>query len=142
MAGSSVTVTRTTQDIAGVREKEVVLDFACVSDDTTGLIPEQALTGLSKYIIKTARPIPQATPVTSAFEIRIEDENDKPLFLSGSIAVDNDDIIGGHAGCLSGDFPRLDSASAFKIVDPSDHTTILDVGNSKELIVRLELEKK
>lgn len=142
MAGSSVTVTRISRDIGGIRKKEVVLTLACVSDDTNGTIPEQALLGLSEYVIKTIRPIPSGTPVTSTFEIRIEDANDKALFLSGTIAVDNSDVIGGHAGSTAGDYPRMDAASAFKIVDPSDHSTIHDVGNSKQLSVIIELEKK
>lgn len=130
MAGSSVTPTRTSRDIDGIRSKEVTISLALVSDDTNGLVPSQALTGLGDYVLTEAKPIPDAVaPFTAAFEVLIEDVNGADLFRSGSIAVDSYAPIGGHE--YLGYYPRIDASATFKLVDPADHTSTINVGNSK-----------
>lgn len=143
MAGSSITPTRTTQDIDSNLRAEVILSIACVSDDTTGLIPDMNLTGLGDYVLTQIQPIPDAVaPATSAFEIRIADVNDGRLFLSGSIAVDSKEIIGGHQGSNDGNYPRLDEAATLEFVDPADHVSTISIGNSKEMTIILRFEKR
>lgn len=145
MAGSSVTVTRTSKDVDDIRRKSVTISLACVSDDTNGTVPAQSLDGLDEYVVISVRPIPDAVaPPTSAYEIRLEDEDDEPLFLSGSIATSSHDLLGGATGSGSkyGDYPRMSASTVFKIVDPADSTTLLNIGNSKELVANITLEKK
>lgn len=141
MAGSSVTVTRTSKDVGHVKNAEVVISLACVSDDTNGLIPNQTFAGLKDYVLTEVQPIPDGVaPLTSAFEIRFEDANGEAVFLSASIAVDSKAPIGGHT--TLGWYPRIDDSNTFKIVDPADHTSTISVGNSKEMDVILRFEKK
>lgn len=143
MAGSSVTQTVVT-NIRNTKSTPswIEVTLACVSDDTNGTVPSQTLPNLEDYLLISMRPVPDAVaPPTSAFEVRMENSDGKSLFLSGSIAVDSEAVIGGHAGSDDGNYPRMDSASVFKIVDPADSTTLLDIGNSKEMDVIARYER-
>ena len=141
MAGSSVTPTRTDRDVNGVRKAEVLVSLACLSDDTNGLVPTQSLTGLGDYVLTEAQAIPDGTaPFTAAFEIVIQDSNSADIFRSGSIAVDSSKPIGGHT--YLGFYPRMGDTATFKLVDPSDHSSNINVGNEKEATIILRFEKK
>lgn len=146
MAGSSVTKTITSnyRKVKGERPTEVYVSFLCVSDDSTGLVPSSNIKNFDEYVLTQVVPTPHAvTPFTSAFEVRIEDAvTGGRLFLSGSIAVDSKEMIGGHAGSNDGNYPRMPSSATFKIVDPSDHTSTLNVGNTKTHTIGLRFEKQ
>ena len=141
MAGALTTPTRTSKDIGGVRNAEVHISLACLSDDTNGLVPNQTLTGLGDHVLKDVSPVPDATaPFTAAYEVKIVDENGATIFLSGSIAVDSKAPIGGEA--TLGWYPRMGSSATFSLVDPSDHTSTINVGNEKEVVLNFLFEKK
>ena len=143
MAGSTITPTRVSRDIGGVRKKEVVISIACLSDDTNGTVPNLTLTGLKDYVLTELKPIPHGTaPATSAFAVIILDENSSEIFDSGSIAVDSSDVIGAHTGSPSGGYPRMDATATLKIVDPANHANAMDIGNEKQvtLIARFEMK--
>jgi len=143
MAGALTTPTRTTQDIGQIMKAEIKISLACVSDSATGLVPDQALTGLDGYVLTQVQPVPDAVaPFTSAFEIKIIDANTARLYLSGSVAVDSYEILGGQTGSNDGNYPRMDEASTFKIVDPADSVSTLSVGNSKEITIILRFERQ
>jgi hypothetical protein len=144
MAGS---VTQTRQSNARIVKSiptEVIVTLVCVSDSSTGLVPSTTLTGLGEYVLTEAWPVPHAsTPFTSAFEFSLEDTTTAVnLFLSGSVAVDSLDIIAGNAGTETGGYPRPNTSMTFKIVDPSDHASTLDVGNSKTHTIQLRFESQ
>lgn len=145
MAGSSVTQTRVTNH-AKVKKPptEVVVTLLCVSDDTTGLVPSEAIAGLDEYVLTEVWPVPHGvTPFTSAFEVRLEDTTTGGrLFLSGSIAVTSKEVIAGSSGSQDGGYPRPNSSMTFKIVDPADSTTLLDVGNTKTHTIKMRFESQ
>lgn len=143
MAGSSVIITRSdNHGIVKGPPTEVVLTLACVSDDTNGQIPNKALGGgLDDFVLKSVQPIPDgSTPVTSAFEIIIADENGAEVFISGSIATTGVNPIGGFN--TLGFYPEIGESGTFKVVDPADHASALSVGNSKLLGVVLKFARK
>ena len=143
MAGAACSITRSTRQIGGSRKKEVLLWLEFTSDDTTGLCPAQDLLNLNNYVVTEVTPYPDAVaPPTAAYEVRIEDSNDVQAFLSGSIAVDGVDPIGAHVGTTTGNYPRMDAEMVIKIVDPADHATLLNIGNSKTTTILLRLEEK
>ena len=142
MAGALVTPTVEVKDIGIAKKAEKVISLACLSDDATGLIPDQILTGLQDYVLHSVTPIPDGTaPVTSAFEIKIVDADGTSIFLSASIAVTSNTPLGGEK--TLGWYPRFDNETyTLSIVDPSDHVSTLSVGNEKELKIVLRFEKK
>ena len=142
MAGALVTPTVEVKDIGSAKKAEKVISLACLSDDATGLIPNQILTGLQDYVLTVVTPIPDGTvPVTSAFEIKIVDADGTTVFLSASIAVDSKTPLGGQN--TLGWYPRFDNATyTLSIVDPADHVSTLSVGNAKKLKIVLRFEKK
>lgn len=141
MAGSSVTITRTSRDISNIRKAEVNIALALLSDDTNGLVPSQEMAGLQDYYLHSVQPVPDATaPATSAFEICIQDEAGADIFLSGSVAVDSVAPITGSVSL--GWYPMVWGTWTFKLVDPSDHTSTIDIGNEKEMVVNLRFGKK
>jgi hypothetical protein len=144
MAGTVTQTRETNSKIVKGIPTEVIVTLVCVSDSSNGLVPSEALTGLGEYVLTEAWPVPHAsTPFTSAFEFSLEDATTAVnLFLSGSVAVDSLDIIAGNAGTTTGGYPRPNANMTFKIVDPADHTSTLNVGNSKTHTIQLRFESE
>lgn len=140
MAGT-VTTTKTVNKINADYSGEIIIDMACVSDSATGLVPDTSLTGLNEYVLTRIKPVPDGSvPFTAAYEVRIEDADGAPAFLSGSIATTGENPILGVDP--AGGYPIMDSTMTLKFVDPADHTSTINVGNSKELVLRLRFEKR
>lgn len=143
MAGSSVTQTRTTNKnkVKGP-PTEIIVTLVCVSDSATGLVPSEVIAGLDEYVLTEVWPIAHATtPFTSAFEVRLEDTTTGGrIYLSGSVAVDSKEALAGNAGANQGQIPRAPASMTMKIVDPADHTTPLNVGNTKTHTIKMRFE--
>jgi hypothetical protein len=143
MAGSSVTVSRTTRDIAGTRKKEANIALVCVSDNANGTVPNQTLLGLGDYVLTEVKPTPHGvTPPTAAFSLIIVDADGSEIFDSGNIAVGATDIIGGQAGHPAGHYPRMEDSVTVKLVTTADHSVAANLGNTKTVTFDLRLELK
>lgn len=143
MAGSAVAITRESRDIGGAYDKEIKLFFEFTSDDTTGLCPTQDITGMGDYLVTEIVPNPDDTsPPDAAYEVRVENESGEGIILTGSISVSSKTPIGAHLVSPTGNYPRLDDLDTISIVDPADHSTLLDIGNSNVLTIMLRCESK
>jgi len=145
MAGSSVTQTRETNHRkVKTPPTEVIVTLVCLSDDANGLVPAKVVDGLEDFVITEVWPVPHATtPFTSAFEVRIEETaTSGRIFLSGSIAVTSKEALAGNVGSNSGGYPRMPASATMKIVNPADHSTLLNVGNAKTHTIKIRCERK
>ena len=137
MAGS-VAIARVPRDINKVREAEIVLTLTCVTDSSAGTLPDTVLAGLGGYLLTEMQPIPGRTPITGIPSIIIDDANGAEIFDSDQIPVDYDQPISGLSGSPAGHYPRMNDVMTLKWVDPNDHATSKNMGDSKDftLIMR------
>lgn len=143
MAGSSITVSRSNKEIKGDLKKEVILTITCASDDANGTVPNLTLNALDDYVMAELKPIPDAvTPPTAAFSAILVDADGSEVFDSGDIAAGSTDIIGGHTGHPAGMYPRMESVMTFKLVTTANHAVAANLGNSKDIVFKMRLERK
>lgn len=140
MAGSSVTLTRTSNFKGEVRE--VLMTLACVSDDTDGSVPDQEIKGMTEWELKDMQNVnPAANQPTTAYKIKIVDDEAGILLRSTdrSIVASDKEFTGGHE--TLGYFPKIDGTITVKFRNSADDAAA-DVGNSKTFTVRLRFGKK
>jgi hypothetical protein len=144
MAGT-VTQTRSSdvRKQKGKRPSQVLVTLACVSDSSTGLVPSETLSGLSDLVFIQGQPLPDAVaPPTAAYKIRIDDADGNKRFLSAELALGAGavDLFPGVGP--GGNYPRMDEDMVFRLVDPVDDISTINIGNSKEVSFDLRFERR
>ena len=154
MAGSSVTVTTApSKYLVGFGGRnEIVVSLACVSDDAAGTVPSETLdstdglAGLVAYQLQEVITVPDSVaPPTTAYRVKIVDSvTGEKLFIGTARAVGASAISETQGGYEHlGFYPPIDNAPTITLIQDDGATeAAADVGNSKELTIKLRFVKR
>ncbi len=137
--GGSVAFTRKNRIIGGIKNKEVLITLACISDSAAGgTIPDIDLEGLGEHALDEVQPIPDpgADDITAAFDFIIVDADGSEVY-DAAITVADKTRLDGPTGSPTSHPARMDDTMTVKFVQPGDHSTSQDVGSSKKIVMKL-----
>lgn len=119
--------------------EEVTITLTCTSDASAGTIPDQALTGLGAYYLKTI--ITKPTSLDTGYRLYVVDSDSGKIFLSDARDTAAKERFDGYQGTDTGAYPDIFGSITVQFVSTSD-LTAANVGNSKALVVNLVFGKR